>query len=96
MSDIVEEIRQAYEGVGIRLDRPATYGTYYRLLCGGCGRMVGNIGDRLLPDMAAGLVDTNFDLYAAGLLGCPCGHQQERTRAQDPTRAEAARRRYGA
>ena len=49
MSDIVEEIRQAYGRVGITLDRPATYGTYYRLLCGGCGKMVGNVGDRLLP-----------------------------------------------
>src|SRR5262245_34822420 len=30
MSDIVEEIRAAYGRVGITLDRPATYGTYYR------------------------------------------------------------------
>ncbi len=53
MSDIVEEIRAAYARVGVRLDQPATYGTYYRLLCAACGRMVGNVGDRLLPGMAA-------------------------------------------
>jgi hypothetical protein len=93
MSDIVEEIRRAYERVGVTLDRPAAYGTYYRLLCAGCGRMVGNVGDRLLPGMAADLVDANFDLYAAGLLGCPCGHQREATRALDPARWHAARER---
>lgn len=95
MSDIVEEIRAAYGRVGIALDRPATYGTYYRLLCGKCGRMVGNVGDRLLPDMAGALVEQQFDLYAAGLLGCACGHQREVTRALDPARWEAARRRHG-
>jgi hypothetical protein len=92
---IVEEIRRAYERVGIRLDQPATYGTYYRLLCAGCGRMLGNVGDGLLPDMVSALVDGNFDLYAAGLLGCACGHQQGRATAGDPERADAARRRYG-
>jgi hypothetical protein len=76
MSAIVEEIREAYARVGIRLDQPATYGTYYRLLCAGCGRMVGNVGDRLLPGMAAELVARQRDLYADGLLGCPCGHQR--------------------
>ena len=91
---IVAEIRQAYDTVGIRLDQPAAYGTYYRLLCGGCGRMVGNVGDRLLPGMAAELVDANFDLYAAGLLGCPCGHQREAARGLDAARAQAARARY--
>jgi hypothetical protein len=94
MTDIVEEIRSAYRTVGITLDHPATYGTYYRLLCAGCGRMVGNVGDKLLPGMAATLVDQQFDLYAAGLVGCDCGHQQERTRALDAGRWEAARRRY--
>jgi hypothetical protein len=84
--DIVEEIRQAYAAVGIRLGQPVTYGTYYRLLCAGCGRMVGNVGDRLLPGMARELVDGQFELYAAGLLGCACGHQRERTRAADPER----------
>jgi hypothetical protein len=93
---IIEEIRRAYAGVGIRLDQPVAYGTYYRLLCDGCGRMVGNVGDRLLPDMAGALVDANFDMYAAGLLGCACGHQQETTRAVDPARWDAARRRYEA
>lgn len=92
MSDIVEEIRRAYAAVGIRLDQPAAYGTYYRLLCAACGRMVGNVGDRLLPGQAAELVDRQFDLYAAGLLGCPCGHQQERTRQLDPARWEQGRR----
>src|SRR5439155_26989169 len=93
MSDIVEEIRSAYVVVGIRLDHPATYGTYYRLLCAGCGRMVGNVGDKLLPGMAAALVDQQFDLYAAGLLGCSCGHQTGQTRELDPTRWRAARER---
>ncbi len=72
MGDIVEEIREAYARVGITLDRPATYGTYYRLLCAACGRMVGNVGDRLLPGMAAALVDAQQDLYATGRLGCGC------------------------
>jgi hypothetical protein len=93
---IIDEIRAAYETVGIALDQPATYGTYYRLLCGGCGRMVGNVGDKLLPDMAAQIVTGQFDLYAAGLLGCGCGHQKERTRHLDPARWSAAQRRYGA
>ena len=94
MSDIVEEIRGAYRAVGIALDHPATYGTYYRLLCAGCGSMVGNVGDKLLPGMAAAVVDQQFDLYAAGLLGCACGHQREMTRALDPPRWEAACQRY--
>ena len=76
MNPVVEEIRRAYATVGIALDAPATYGTYYRLLCAGCGRMVGNVGDRLLPGMAAELVERHRDLYADGLLGCPCGHQK--------------------
>jgi hypothetical protein len=95
MSTIVEEIRAAYARVGITLDQPATYGTYYRLLCAGCGRMLGNVGDRLLPDMAASLVDGQFDLYAAGLLGCACGHQRERTRELDPARWRESRARHG-
>jgi hypothetical protein len=61
MTDIVEEIRRAYRTVGITLDQPAAYGTYYRLLCAGCGRMVGNVGDRLLPGMAPELVENQFD-----------------------------------
>lgn len=95
MSTIVEEIRAAYARVGITLDQPAAYGTYYRLLCAGCGRMVGNVGDRLLPDMAAALVDAQFDLYAAELLGCACGHQRERTRELDPARWRDGRARHG-
>jgi hypothetical protein len=96
MSQIVEEIRTAYAGVGITLGEPAAYGTYYRLLCAGCGRMVGNVGDKLLPDMARAIVDEQFDLYAAGLLGCACGHQRDRARALDPARFAAAQRRYPA
>ncbi len=95
MSEIVEEIRRAYERVGIRLDQPAAYGTYYRLLCAGCGRMVGNVGDRLLPGMAAAIVDAQFELYASGLLGCECGHQREQTRRLDPGRWQEARARLG-
>jgi len=93
--DIVEEIRTAYRRVGITLDRPATYGTYYRLLCAGCGAMLGNVGDRLLPDMAAALVEQQFELYATGGLGCACGHQREITRGLDAARWEAAQRRHG-
>jgi hypothetical protein len=76
VSEIVDEIREAYAAVGITLDRPAAFGTYYRLLCAGCGRVLGQIGDKLLPGMAAEIVDHQRDLYAAGLLGCPCGHQR--------------------
>ena len=94
MSQIVDEIRQAYQTVGITLDHPATYGTYYRLLCAGCGRMVGNVGDRLLPGMARELVDGQFDLYAAGLLGCHCGHQREVTRGLDPERWRRSQESY--
>ena len=76
MSAIAEEIRQAYAAVGITLDHPATFGTYYRLVCGGCGRMLGQVGDKLLPGMAAEIVGRQRDLYASGLLGCACGHQR--------------------
>ena len=69
---VLDEIREAYASVGIALDEPITYGTYYRLRCARCGRMVGNVGDRLLPGMAAELVRGQADLYAAGLLGCTC------------------------
>jgi hypothetical protein len=81
MSTIVDEIREAYAGVGITLDRPATFGTYYRLLCAGCGRVLGNVGDKLLPGMAADIVREQRALYAAGLLGCACGHQRARSGA---------------
>jgi len=76
MSAIVEEIRQAYAAVGITLDQPAAFGTYYRLLCAGCGRVLGQIGDKLLPGMAAEIVEGQRALYASGLLGCSCGHQR--------------------
>ncbi|MBI4637874.1 MAG: phenylacetate-CoA oxygenase subunit PaaI [Candidatus Rokubacteria bacterium] len=87
MTPIVDEIRRAYAAVGITLDAPATYGTYYRLLCAGCGRMVGNTGDRLLPGMAAALVAGQSDLYASGLLGCACGHQRGGAPVTSGTRA---------
>jgi hypothetical protein len=77
MSPIVEEIREAYAAVGITLDQPAAFGTYYRLLCAGCGRVLGHIGDKLLPGMAVEIVEGQRDLYASGLLGCPCGYQQQ-------------------
>jgi hypothetical protein len=77
MSTIVDEIRQAYASVGITLDQPATFGTYYRLLCAGCGRILGQVGDKLLPGMAREIVEAQRDLYASGHLGCPCGHQQQ-------------------
>ncbi|MBI4590583.1 MAG: hypothetical protein HY725_17275 [Candidatus Rokubacteria bacterium] len=94
MSEIVEEIRTAYAPIGIALDAPVTYGTYYRLRCARCGTMVGNVGDKLLPGMIQTLLEEQFDLYAAGLLGCACGHQAERARALNPARAEAARTRF--
>ena len=94
MNAIVEEIRQAYAAAGITLDQPATYGTYYRLLCAGCGRMIGNVGDRLLPGMAGELVETQFELYATGLLGCPCGHQRETARRRDPERWRRSQEQY--
>jgi hypothetical protein len=77
VSTIVEELRAAYAAVGITLDQPAAFGTYYRLLCAGCGRMLGQVGDKLLPGMAAEIVDEQRDLYASGLLGCACGHQRQ-------------------
>ena len=90
MSDIIEEIREAYASVGIKLDSPVAYGTYYRLLCAGCSKMVGNVGNNLLPGMARDIVNAQFDLYASGLLGCACGHQKAQARALDPERWEAA------
>ena len=77
MSEILEEIRRAWATIGVRLDHPAAHGTYYRLLCAGCGKMIGNVGDRLLPGMAEDLVAQSRPLYAAGLLGCECGHQRD-------------------
>jgi hypothetical protein len=92
---IVGEIRAAYAALGIQVATPVAYGTYYRLTCAGCGAMVGNVGDKLLPGMIRSLLEEQFDLYAAGLLGCRCGHQAERAGALDPARAEAARQRLG-
>jgi hypothetical protein len=89
MSEILDEIRDAYDLWGIRLDA-ATYGTYYRLSCGRCGNVLGCVGDKLLPGMARHMLDGQFELYAAGLMGCKCGYQSERARAIDPARADAA------
>jgi hypothetical protein len=95
VSAILEEIRASYQALGIVLDTPATYGTYYRLRCAACGALLGSVGDRLLPGLIQAVLAQQFDLYAAGLLGCPCGHQAARARALDPARAEAARARFG-
>ncbi len=94
MSTIIEEIRAAYEPFGVAVEGVATYGTYYRLRCARCGAALGCIGDRLLPGMARELVDGEFDLYAAGLAGCACGHQAERARVIDAARAASAGQRF--
>jgi hypothetical protein len=94
MSAILNEIRIAYEPLGVAVERVATYGTYYRLRCARCGAALGCIGDRLLPGMARELVDGEMDLYAAGLAGCACGHQSERAGAIDPARTAAAKARF--
>lgn len=93
MSTIIDEIRDAYAPMGVVVEGAATYGTYYRLRCAACGAALGCVGDRLLPGMARELVDGEFELYAAGLVGCACGHQKERARALDANRAAAAARR---
>jgi hypothetical protein len=90
MSEVLDEIRDAYELWGIRLDGAVTYGTYYRLSCGRCGNLLGCVGDKLLPGMAQHMLDDQFALYASGLMGCKCGYQSERARAIDPVRADAA------
>jgi hypothetical protein len=90
MTQIVDEIRNAYRPIGIEVEGVATYGTYYRLRCGRCGAPLGSVGDKLLPGMAAEIVEGQFDLYARGLLGCKCGYQVERARSIDPRRAQAA------
>jgi 1,2-phenylacetyl-CoA epoxidase catalytic subunit len=85
--DPMDQVRRAYAEVGIAVDRPVAYGTYYRLRCAGCGAGVGNVGDRLLPGMADGLVAAQAELYAAGLLGCACGHQRAAAAARGATPA---------
>lgn len=94
-SEVLDEMRGAYAAFGIRLAQPATYGTYYGLHCDRCGEFVGSTGDRLLPGMIHELLDQQFDLYAAGLIGCHCGRQAECARALDPARFEAAWRMLG-
>lgn len=90
MSQILDEIRDAYRRMGIDVEGIATYGTYYRLRCGRCGAPLGSVGDRLLPGIAGRIVDEQFELYARGLMGCKCGYQVERARSIDPQRFEAA------
>jgi hypothetical protein len=86
MSEILDEIRNAYSPVGIEVEGIATYGTYYRLRCGRCGAPLGCIGNKLLPGMARKIVDDQFELYVHGLLGCKCGYQMERASLLDPGR----------
>ncbi len=69
MSEILDEIRNAYSRVGIEVEGVATYGTYYRLRCGRCSAPLGSVGDKLLTGIATRIVDEQFDLYARGLLG---------------------------
>jgi hypothetical protein len=90
MSEVLDEVRDAYAIWGIEL-AVATYGTYYRLKCGRCGSLLGCVGDKLLPGMATEMLKGQFDLYAAGLMGCKCGYQAERASALDSVRADAAR-----
>jgi hypothetical protein len=91
VSQILDEIRNAYGRMGIEIEGIATYGTYYRLRCGRCAAPLGSVGDKLLPGMADQIVDERFELYARGLLGCKCGFQMERASSLDPQRAEKAR-----
>jgi hypothetical protein len=83
MSQILDEIRNAYQPLGIEVEGIATYGTYYRLRCGRCGAALGAVGDKLLPGMADQIVNQQFELYASGLLGCKCGYQSELAHAAD-------------
>lgn len=94
MSTILDEIRAAYDPLGVTVEGVATYGTYYRLRCARCGAALGCVGDKLLPGMARELVDAEMDLYAAGLAGCACGLQAERAGAIDPARAASAKARF--
>jgi hypothetical protein len=91
MSQILDEIRNAYRPIGIEVEGIATYGTYYRLRCGRCDAPLGTVGDKLLPGIAGRIVDEQCELYASGLLGCKCGYQRERARSNDPARVNAAR-----
>ena len=77
MSQILDEIRDAYSKVGIEVEGIATYGAYYRLRCGRCAAPVGFVGDKLLPGIVNRIVHGQIELYARGLLGCKCGYQSE-------------------
>ena len=95
MSQVLEEIREAYRAVGIRLADSAAYGTYYTLRCAGCDRYVGVVGDRLLPGLMAALMEAQRGLYAEGLLGCRCGHQAVATGGSPPPWQAPAHERIG-
>ena len=95
MNEVLDEIRDAYELWGIKLEGVATYGTYYRLRCGRCGSLLGTVGDKLLSGMARQMLNEQFDLYACGLMGCSCGYQAQRASEIDPVRAQAAREKLG-
>jgi hypothetical protein len=82
MSAILDEIRAAYEPLGLAVEGVR------------CGAALGCVGDKLLPGMARELVDGEMDLYAAGLAGCVCGFQAQRASAIDPARAAAAKARF--
>ena len=74
MSAIVEEIRQAYAAVGITLDRPAAFGTYYRLLCATHRGdpeevVVETQGRPVSPDDEIRVVDDNDKDVAPGEIG---------------------------
>lgn len=84
MEGLIEEIRSAYATIGIRVELPVTYGTYYQLACGRCGAFLGVVGDKLLPGQIRTILGEQLDLYTAGLLGCPCGYQKEQVKAVDP------------
>ena len=75
--DTLSEIREAYSLVGIELAETATYGLYTNLRCQKCGKMLGVVGDKLLPGMISALVARNRALYVSGLMGCDCGHQSQ-------------------
>jgi hypothetical protein len=76
----LEEVREAYAALGIEIADDATYGVYSRLRCQRCHETLGIIGDRLLPGLIPRLLEQTRELYAKGLLGCPCGLQAERAK----------------
>src|SRR5207247_11382144 len=84
----MDDVRRAYAAAGITVDQPTAYGPSFRLRCTACCANVGNIGDRRLPGMAEALVAGQADLYAAGMLGCACGHQRATATARGARAAD--------